>query len=270
MRNKKKIFDLMLKSRTFQIRINNLIKKKGTKIPIHLAFGHELVSSVIYSLFKFKKDKLLLTHRNIHFSSLFSKNSISKYKNFFTNKNFINNPGSMNYLDNKSPIIYTSSILGNNLSVATGVAQTVNKQALVFCDTGDGAIEEGSFFESLHLSSYLKLPIVFILENNNWSMATKIKERRINFDVKLICKALKINYFNFDNNKILSSYSKLNKLLKKIRKDCKPTILEFNVSTLGGKNYHHGLAKLNTEKNFLYFKNKNDIIYKYKKQFNIK
>ena len=34
----------------------------------------------------------------------------------------------MNYLDNKSPIIYTSSILGNNLSVATGVAQTVNKQ----------------------------------------------------------------------------------------------------------------------------------------------
>lgn len=269
MRNKKKIFDLMLKSRNFQIRINNLISKKGTKIPIHLAFGHELVSSIIYSQFNFKKDKLLLTHRNIHFSSLFSKNSIVQYKKFFSNKSFINNPGSMNYLDNKSPIIYTSSILGNNLSVAIGVAQTVNDQALVFCDTGDGAIEEGSFYESLHLSSYLKLPVVFVLENNNWSMATKIKDRRINFDVKLICKALKINYFNFDNNKISYSYSKLNKLLKKTRKNCKPIVLEFNVATLGGKNYHHGLAKLNTEKNFLFLKNNNDIIYRFKKQLNI-
>lgn len=270
MQNKKKIFNLMLKSRIFQIHINTLIKKIGTKIPIHLALGHELVSSIIYSQFNFKKDKLLLTHRNIHFSSLFSENSNTKYKNFFSKKNFINNPGSMNYLDHNSPIIYTSSILGNNLSVATGVAQTLNKQGLVFCNTGDGAIEEGSFFESLHLSSYLKLPIVFVIENNNWSMATKIKERRINFDTKLICKALKINYFNFNNNKIFSSYTKLNKLIKKIRKTYKPIVLEFNVSTLGGKNYHHGLAKLNTKKNLLYLNNNKDIIYKFKKQLNIK
>ena len=69
----KEIYNLALKSRIFQLEINELIKKKQFKIPIHLALGHEFVSSLVKTNFN-NKDKLLLSHRNIHFSSIFSKN----------------------------------------------------------------------------------------------------------------------------------------------------------------------------------------------------
>ena len=60
---------MALKSRKFQLKINELLKLKKFKIPIHLVLGHEFVSSLVkYNL---ENDKILLSHRNIHFSSIF-------------------------------------------------------------------------------------------------------------------------------------------------------------------------------------------------------
>ena len=74
-----KIFRLAIKSRKLQFKINELLKENEFKIPIHLAFGHEFVASVVKFFFK-KNDEILLTHRNIHFNSIFSKDILSKYQ----------------------------------------------------------------------------------------------------------------------------------------------------------------------------------------------
>ena len=139
----------IIKSRKFQIEINNKILENKLSIPVHLAFGHEFVSALVYKNFNKQKDKIVLTHRNIHFSSIFSKNVMNKYSRFWQKETNIRTMGSMNFTDPKSGIIYTSSILGNNLSVATGVAKTLkDKGSCCVCVTGDGALEEGSFYES--------------------------------------------------------------------------------------------------------------------------
>ena len=110
----------------------------------------------------------------------------------------------MNYTDKNANIPYSSSVLGNNLSVACGVAKAnKNKGGITICVTGDGAIEEGTFYESLILSKYLKLPLIFLIENNDWSMATSIKERRSNINFSY--KTLKLNFrekFNFRRGRI--------------------------------------------------------------------
>ena len=248
-----KIFRLAIKSRKLQFKINELLKENEFKIPIHLAFGHEFVASVVKFFFK-KNDQILLTHRNIHFNSIFSKDILSKYKKLTTqnNQNHLSFEGSMNFVDRHSNIIYSSSILGNNLPVACGVAKSFKKKnSITICVTGDGAIEEGTFYESLTLSKYLKLPIIFLIENNNWSMASTIKQRRTVINLKHLAKSINIEYYRFSKFNFINNINKYSKAVNYCRKNNTPVICEFDVKTLGTyflKNktihYHHGPMKL--------------------------
>ncbi len=273
MKNKlREIYNLALKSRIFQLRINELIKNKKFKLPIHLAFGHELVSSIVKINFK-KNDQLLLSHRNIHFSSIFTANVLKKYLKFSiknNNKKYMSE-GSMNFTDKNSNILYSSSVLGNNLSVACGVAKAAKRKGgITICDTGDGAIEEGAFYESLLFSKYLKLPLIFLIENNNWSMATTIKERRVNINFEYLAKSLNIDFFKFDRLNIKKNINLYKKVVDRCRKKKLPIICEFEVKTLGTFNssgkkirYHHGPMKIK-EKNNIIGNPKEDIIYNLK------
>lgn len=274
MKNKiKKIFQLMKKSRKFQLEINYLINQKKIQIPIHLGIGHEFVASIVKYFFK-KNDQLLLTHRNIHYTSIFSKNAKKNYLNF-TKKNLkkINSRGSMNYTDRTSNIIYSSSVLGNNYPIACGVAKSLGiKESVIICVTGDGAIEEGTFYESLSLSKYLKLPIVFLIENNNWSMATSIKQRRIPISFKSLSKSMNIKYFNFKKDNFIKNIKNYSKAINYCRKNKSPIICEFEIETVGNiiKNrkkihYHHGEMKIPYDKNYIIGNNKKDLIYKFQK-----
>ena len=273
----KEIYNLALKSRIFQLHINELMKKKIFKLPIHLAFGHEFVSSIVKTNFK-KKDKLLLSHRNIHFSSIFSKDVLKKYLKFsILNKaEHYNSEGSMNYTDKNANIPYSSSVLGNNFSVACGVAKAnKSKGGVTICVTGDGAIEEGTFYESLILSKYLQLPLIFLIENNNWSMATTIKERRSSIDFSYLAKSIGIKYYKFKRQNIRKNIFDYKIAVDDCRKNKLPVICEFEVKTLGsfissGKkiHYHHGPMKLKNVNNII-GNPKDDIIYNIKNKLKI-
>jgi len=66
---------------------------------------------------------------------------------------------------------------------------------IAWIQTGDGAVEEGVFYESLVFSIARSLPVVFILEDNNWSLGTSRDERRHNIDYTKLCKSIGIRYF---------------------------------------------------------------------------
>ena len=146
-----------LKLRCHQIIINELNNKNNFKIPIHLAIGHESVAvSVMNNIMK--NDSIILSHRNIHYN-IFNINNLKLFiDEFKLNKSGIlkGKYGSMNLFNVNNNVVYSSSILGNNLSVAAGVALTSKYKKnnnYTFVVTGDGAIEEGSFYESLLLYS---------------------------------------------------------------------------------------------------------------------
>lgn len=266
----KKVFNFAAQSRKFQIMVNTYMKKGEYNLPIHMGFGHEFVSSLVRSNFNMKKDVILLTHRNIHYTSIFSKNAKKIYNNF-KKKNNVKYPslGSMNFLDNHSPIKYTSSILGNNLPVACGVAEAQkNERSVVVCVTGDGAIEEGTFYESLILSKYLNLRIIFLVENNNFSMATNIKQRRCEINLKKMASSIGLKYYNFKRDNIIKNIKTYSNVVKNIRKLSQPVVCEFEVKTLGNIltkskviHYHHGPMKLDFVDDILLSDSKKDIIY---------
>jgi pyruvate dehydrogenase E1 component alpha subunit len=68
-------------------------------------------------------------------------------------------------------VVLTSTIVGGELSLATGVGLSVSmseSDAIVTVFFGDGAATEGIFHESLNLAAVWDLPILYVCENNQW------------------------------------------------------------------------------------------------------
>jgi len=275
-----KHYNKIIESRIIQLIINEHIKLKKFKIPIHLALGHECIAQAISYCMK-KNDDIICSHRNIHYQ-IARENSLKKLINEFSlRKSSLSKGifGSMNLVNLDKSIMYTSSILGNNLSVACGLAYSGinnNFKKLTFVITGDGAIEEGSFYESIILSKTLKLPIIFVIEDNEWSLASKINERRCEINFKKFSESFEINYKNLNKNNIINYIDTISNLRASCIKNSNPAILHVNISTLGDRyekqdkklkyiNYHAGPVMNINISNIILKKNNSDpvfIIYK--------
>src|SRR5215471_1054321 len=83
--------------------------------------------------------------------------------------------GSMHLADPSRYFPGTSGIIGQSIAHATGAALTAQvkkKGQMVYCFFGDGASKQGAFFESLNMAAIWTLPIVYVLENNQYQAYT--------------------------------------------------------------------------------------------------
>lgn len=254
-----KIAKDILKVRLSQVIVNEKYKNGEFKIPIHLALGHEAIAVAVDSVMK-QDDQLVLSHRNIHYNLARTKSLKPELDEYFLKKEGLagGQLGSMNLANEEKNIVYTSSILGNNLPVAAGLAlgkKVESSEGLVFVVTGDGAIEEGSFYESLEFIKSSALSCLIIIENNGWSLATRIKERRCDISLQKFGESMNIRYEKLESNNPYEYIEKLNALRKFALDDKAPVLVEVQLTTLGswylkndehpdGKfiNYHAGPA----------------------------
>ena len=77
-------------------------------------------------------------------------------------------------------IVGMISHLGPQLGIACGIAlaeklEKTNRSVLVF--SGDGGASEGDFHEALNVASVWQLPVIFVIENNQWGLSTPSKEQ---------------------------------------------------------------------------------------------
>ncbi|MCL5958085.1 MAG: pyruvate dehydrogenase (acetyl-transferring) E1 component subunit alpha [Chloroflexi bacterium] len=87
--------------------------------------------------------------------------------------------GSMHLMDPEHRFLGGYAIVGGQLPLATGVALAISYREgdeVIVCFFGDGALNEGSFHESLNLAALWKLPVVFVLENNQYAMGTSVSK----------------------------------------------------------------------------------------------
>ena len=87
--------------------------------------------------------------------------------------------GSMHMWSNELGLMGGNAIVAAQMPIAAGVALAMQYQGLdtiVACFFGDGAVDEGAFHESLNLASIWKLPVVYICENNQYSMGMSVQK----------------------------------------------------------------------------------------------
>jgi pyruvate dehydrogenase E1 component alpha subunit len=249
----------IIKSRFAQLIINERLKLKLFRIPVHLALGHESIAEALSSAM-FEDDKLLCSHRNIHYQFARGAKLIDILEEFNLSKAGLatGKGGSMNLANPAGSIVYTSSILGNDLCVASGVAlakRIRQETGVVFVVTGDGAMEEGAFFETMENARSLDLPLIILVENNNWSLASCIEERRKPINLRQLATSMGVGYSLLEGNNPMAYRDFLTKTRERVCLQKRPEVVEVKLTTLGnwripteefpeGRfiNYHAGAA----------------------------
>ena len=96
--------------------------------------------------------------------------------------------GSMHIFDRENKFMGGYGIVGGHVPLATGVAWAAKQRKegrVAVCFFGDGAANQGAFFEALCLAQLYKLPIVFICENNFYAMGTPLHRQSAVTDMSL-------------------------------------------------------------------------------------
>jgi TPP-dependent pyruvate/acetoin dehydrogenase alpha subunit len=141
---------------------------------IHLSGGNE---DFLIDLFEEVQDGdwIFSTHRNHHHALLSGVPRDELLRKIIAGN-------SMFVFDSKCNF-FTSSILAGNCCIAAGVAYALKEKGSenwVYCFLGDGAEEQGHFYEAVMFVEGQDLPCMFIIEDNNRSVDTTIEERNPN------------------------------------------------------------------------------------------
>lgn len=86
--------------------------------------------------------------------------------------------GSMHFFDKKVNFMGGHGIVGAQIPMGAGVAfaEKYNKTGnVVFVSMGDGAVRQGALHETFNMAMNWKLPVIFIIENNNYAMGTSVE-----------------------------------------------------------------------------------------------
>lgn len=229
----------ILKIRLANLYLNDqLLDGKFNNLPLHLAVGHEALHQAI-ALAKRGCDDVVVTHRNFGLNFAIDPEILPMILKYSDGNDSvareIDSYGSMNLINKRQGIKYASSILGNNLSVASGLgySKKLNGEGIVFVMSGDGAIEEGAFWEFLVFSRALEIPFCLIVENNDHSLSSTISQRRGPINLQSLASAVDAEYefFGKDSFDDLATYLKRYSLDRAEAVDRRGVLVEVEVKT---------------------------------------
>jgi 2-oxoisovalerate dehydrogenase E1 component len=134
-------------------------------------------------------------------------------------------------------IVGMISHLGPQLSLAAGVAlaHKIKQEGRVsMAFTGDGATSQGEFHEALNVAAVWKLPVIFIIENNQYGLSTPVSEQYACKD--LVDKAVGYGMKGVvcDGNNILEVYNTIASLAASMRDNPEPVLVEMKTFRVRG------------------------------------
>ena len=137
--------------------------------------------------------------------------------------------GSLHISAKELGVILTSTIVGGELSLATGVALSLSMQksaGIVACFFGDGAACEGVFHESLNLAAVWNLPVLYVCENNQWQAYVHRRETMLAERISTWASSYGIEGVTVDGNDVLAVRRAALEAAAAVRRNRKPVLLE--------------------------------------------
>lgn len=156
-------------------------KENEMKTPMHMSMGEEAIVVGIVAALQ-KQDQVFGTYRS-HGLYLAKTDDADKFFAELYGKvtgSQRGRAGSMHLAEPEESMMLTSAVVGTTIPVAVGAAlanKFLKNQKMVAAFFGDGAINEGVFWESLNFACLKKLPILFVCEDNNFAIHSPVGER---------------------------------------------------------------------------------------------
>src|SRR5271169_6655547 len=141
--------------------------------------------------------------------------------------------GSMHLADPAHHFPGTSGIIGQAIAHATGAALTAQVKKtgqVIYCFFGDGASKQGAFYESLNMAAVWKLPVVYILENNEYQAYTHVSLEDANHvagdSLSKKAQAYSIPGVTVDGTDPLAVYDEVKRAVDRARAGLGPSLIE--------------------------------------------
>jgi pyruvate dehydrogenase E1 component alpha subunit len=224
------IYTRMLRIRRFEEQVGVLFAQGQLPGFVHLYIGEEAVGAGVCAALR-DNDYIVSTHRghghviakggdfNRMMAELFGKST-----GYCKGKG-----GSMHIADFQIGMLGACGIVGGGIPMAVGAGlsakyRSTDQVAVTFF--GDGASNEGSFHESLNLAAVMKLPVIFVCENNQYGEFTPMERVTGVRDIALRAQGYGIPGVIVDGTDALAVYDVAASAVEQARRGEGPTLLE--------------------------------------------
>ncbi|MCF6102117.1 thiamine pyrophosphate-dependent dehydrogenase E1 component subunit alpha [Mesorhizobium muleiense] len=139
--------------------------------------------------------------------------------------------GSMHFADRSVGIISESAIVGGGIPLATGCAFSARVRGIdqvTLCFFGDGAVNQGTFHESLNMASLWKLPVIYLCENNGYAITTSVARSHGQPDIALRAAGYGMPGVTVDGQDVCAVYEAAARAVTRARAGEGPTLIVAN------------------------------------------
>jgi len=235
------LYNIMLEIRRTELKIAELYHEDEMKTPIHLCIGQEAVAAGICANLT-AEDYVFSNHRG-HGHYIAKKGNLkSMIAELYNRESGCSRGrgGSMHLIDILAGLLGSSSIVAGGIPIATGAAlasmlRKDHRVTAVFF--GDGAAEEGALYESINFAVLKKLPIIYVCENNFYSVCSPLKQRQPCMDIYKRAEGFSIPSCKIDGNDVIEVYKTAKRAVTCARCGEGPSFIECKTYRLTD---HHG------------------------------
>jgi 2-oxoisovalerate dehydrogenase E1 component len=233
-----KAYKLMLTARMIDDRIEKLIKQGKASFLIS-GSGHEAVQVAVGMTMQPGKDWFFTYYRDDAFGLTVGLTVEDIFRHTFgkaTDK-FTGGRQMATHLGSKDLHMPTaSSPTGSQYLQAVGAAMSCvfrNTDEVVYVSGGEGSTSEGEFFEAVNWASREKLPVIFLIQNNNYAISVPVEQQIAGGSIyKAISGFEGLNKYHIDGTDFLLSYSIAIEAVELARKGKGPALIYADVVRL--------------------------------------
>jgi len=225
------IYAQLLRIRKIEEAIARRYSEWQMRCPVHLSIGQEAIPVGI-SMHLSKEDHVYSNHRS-HGHYFAKGGDLKKMIAELYGKETGccgGRGGSMHLIDLEVGFMGSTPIVGGTVPLAVGDAWSAvlkGEKRVSVIYFGDGCFEEGVLHESMNFATLHKLPVIFICENNGYSVYTQLHERQPGRKIIDVAKAYGMQTYSADGNDVLNIMEVAHNAIKRARDGNGPQFFEF-------------------------------------------
>ena len=225
-----KLYREMVRIRRFEERTLRVYQQGKIGGFLHLYIGQESIAASVASLMG-DNDHVITAYRDhgIALSVGMTMNEcMAELQGKFTGCSK-GKGGSMHYFAPDKNYWGGHGIVAGQTPLGLGLAYGLKyqeKKGCAVCMLGEGAVNQGVFHESLNLASLWRIPVVYLIENNGYSMGTSQERSSAAKILAQRAEAYNMGWYAGNGNSVYEARSILNDAMSDARENCKPSIVE--------------------------------------------
>tara|TARA_B110000467_G_C18314318_1_gene480402 strand:+ start:218 stop:1186 length:969 start_codon:yes stop_codon:yes gene_type:complete len=260
------LYACMQRIRLVEEAISTRYVEQEMRCPVHLSIGQEAAAAGVCLALE-TRDKVFSTHRS-HAHYLSKGGDLRKMLAEIYGKAtgcIGGRGGSMHIMDLDVNMVASVPIVGSCIPLAVGSALADSldgRDDVSIAYLGDASVEEGVFHESANFAKLRDLPVLFVCENNLYSVYTQLHERQPDRPITSLAEAHGIPTYHCDGNDVEEVYRSTLNALKNARSNKGPSFLLLDTYRWlehCGPNFDNDIG-YRTEAEFRVWKNRDPVI----------